>query len=182
MSFAKVIHRLMTLSVIAVVLALPEASHARLGETAQACVERYGQPFKVERHNLLLGVEGEPYMDFNMSGIHGVNVRCFFPVAEPIAICDLIHYSNIGPVGSDEIIARLLMVESQGFVWGPAAEHMSPLGDADNEFAYKEWQRSDGATAVYTRSLDLLQITSKQRLDAERQETESYKRNKIKGL
>jgi hypothetical protein len=119
-------------------LASPVVALARLGESAQSCVDRYGEPISVNRLN-----ESGPYMDFRANGLI---VRCFYQSAEPTSPCEAILYRaepGGGVVGWD-VFERLLQLNAQGSEWGMPTSRTSATG-----LELTEWRRQDGADAEF---------------------------------
>jgi|APCry1669189034_1035192.scaffolds.fasta_scaffold117808_2 hypothetical protein len=115
---------------------LSSVTHARLGETAQACVDRYGQPVNVNRGDVCS-------MVFRIPGPQSGNklVTCFFDAPEPTSVCQAVTYNNFGH--DLEVMEQMLELNSQGSKWlKPKITPNASLGI--NNY---DWDREDGATA-----------------------------------
>jgi len=154
------------------VAALSSASQARLGETAQACVDRYGQPIEVVRD-----VPGIPCsMVFLIPGPQFSNkrVRCFFDAAEPTAVCKSIVYNNFGQ--ELEVMESILQLNSEGSTWlQPKRTPNVSLGITNYD-----WQREDGATAK--NHGDGLWIWGKEDTQKRRDGKQQELKDRVKGL
>ena len=128
--------------------ASPITAYGRLGETAQACVERYGKPIAVTRGDKPVnGVLGgvffpRPSMDFKTESLI---VRCFYSTAEPTAVCEEIVYTAAVAVNWD-VFEHAMEVNSQGSQWGE-----SETVEGTNLGTVTRWKRNDGASAEYSR-------------------------------
>ena len=155
---------------------LSSDSHARLGETAQACVERYGQPIEVHRDR--------PAMTFKVNGVTNIlgkalTVTCCFPTAEPTSICEEIVYKNLPDI---DAIERMVEVNSQGSKWQPVKKSF------EGQWQVLNWSREDGAAAEHNEFLGL-RITSKERNaankergDKARKQEQDQKNGRLRGL
>ena len=127
---------LVFLATIACWVLLSSISQARLGETAQACVDRYGEPVNVNRGDVCS-------MVFRVPGPEASNkiVVCYFDVPEPTAICQAVTYNNFGH--DLEVMEQMLELNSEGSKWREPT--ITP--NVSLRIKNYDWQREDGATA-----------------------------------
>ena len=159
------------IAIILMILLLvsPRTACARLGETAQGCVDRYGQPIAVNRAN-----PAGPYMDFRFNGLI---IRCFYVTSEPDSVCEQILYRTDIAAGAVtwDVFQRVLELNSQGSTWGEPTSRESSLGTVT------EWQRQDGADADYVRGSGL-KIRSRELNERLRREQKNEVNARTNGL
>src|SRR5688572_19814527 len=100
-------------------------SHARIGETIEQCVERYGKP--------TLGETNEKWKSFERNGI-----RISIDFSDRIAV--QVHYSSKKLLGklTDEQVQELLKIYADGKKW-------ETLDIGLDGISKKEYKRADGA-------------------------------------
>ena len=155
--------------VMILLLVSPKTACARLGESAQECVDRYGQPIAVNRAN-----PAGPYMDFRSNGLI---IRCFYVTAEPDSACEQILYRTDIAAGAVtwDVFQRVLELNSQGSTWGEPMSRESSLGTVT------DWQRQDGADADYVRGSGL-KIRSRELNERLRREQKNEVNARTNGL
>jgi len=166
-SLARQSYRLATLTVIATVVAVPATCYARLGETAQTCVQRYGNALKVTNES-----DGV-HMKFDKNG---VSILCVFDSDRPTSKCEYIAYENFGRF---DVIESILELNSQGSKWGNSIIIEHPGFPSDYE-----WMREDGGSARWMKIFDrsALSIRSKEYNEKKKRREQDQKKEQIKGL
>jgi len=148
---------------IGAMLLLPCAhALARLGETAEQCVARYGQPVAVDRPNA--------NMTFHSNGMI---IVCCFTASEPTAKCDQINYTGLE---SFDVIDGLLDKNKQG------SEFLKPtFRESETWGTVMEWRRKDGGNAEYFKGGGLF-IRCAELVKAQEQAKQNRTNTKLNGL
>lgn len=124
---------------------------ARLGETVDECINRYGQP--ISQTQVALGT--------NVHFIFkGVPIYAIFANG----LCEVITFMGVSP----ELMTALLDANAGQFKWGEP--YTKTLGDG---FALLLWDRKDGARAEYDPRLRVMQFRSPTIRKQDRQQEKS---------
>lgn len=161
-----------TLASMAIWATLTSNSHARLGETAQECVDRYGKPVEVVRDTP--GLPCSMVFLIPGQGFDNKRVRCFFDTPKPTAICNAVVYNNFGH--DLEVMENMLELNSEGSKWlNPELMPNASLGIMNYN-----WQREDGATAQNHGAG--MWIWGKEATQRQRDNTRKELQDRVKGL
>jgi len=148
-------HRILVLLALAA-LTLP--AHARLGETVDQCIARYGQPVAQEDEP---AVPGEKSAIFEKNGYaiwaFFLNGKCGMIIFLKIDRDKTVGHKYMGLSMGDDELKTLLDASANSFPWIEA-------DNAEGKF----WYRADGSAAAYDPNKPVLQITAKEFGEAEK--------------
>ena len=133
------------LSVLCFVLCLPEAQ-ARIGESRERCIERYGKPVQILKKGLLFAKnEMRIYITFS----HGL-ADCIF-----LQKLDAVSQKKALPIPEAQI-KQFLSENSRGYTW----KYSSTLPDGDEIWITKESELG----ALYSQATCSLQVYTRENI------------------
>ena len=133
------------LSALCFVLCLPEAQ-ARIGESRERCIERYGKPVQTLEKGLLFAKNGmRIYITFS----HGL-ADCIF-----LQKLDAVSHKKALPIPEVEI-KQFLSENSRGYSW----KYSSTLPDGDEIWITKESELG----ALYSQATCSLQVYTRENI------------------
>ncbi len=138
--------RRISLSIAAVFFGSVLAAEARIGDTLNQCITRYGKPVEfLAKGVLFVKANRKIYVTFT----DGIADSVFFQKINPAS------HKAVTPISQEEI-GRLLAENSQGYTWN----HTSKLPDGDVIWVTKDSELG----ALYSRATCSLQVYTRENI------------------